>query len=108
MLIAVKNPHTPLKAKGLLLLAMAYLISPVDFVPDAIPLAGILDDILVVPTAIYGVMNILPTSVRSDSENKAAHVMRRMPLIVGGVTAFITLWIFMVIYGLYSFITWLF
>ena len=53
MLIAVKNPRTPLKLKGILTLAIIYLISPVDFVPDAIPLAGIVDDMVVVPAGMF-------------------------------------------------------
>ena len=46
MLIAIKNPRTPLKLKGILALAVIYLVSPVDFLPDAIPLAGIVDDMI--------------------------------------------------------------
>ncbi len=108
MLIAIKNPRTPLKLKGILALAVIYLVSPVDFLPDAIPLAGIVDDMVVVPAAVYGVMNLLPASVRSDSEAKAAAVFRHVPLVVACVTIFIGLWLLLIVFGIYSFVTWLF
>ncbi len=108
LIIAMKNPGTPWRLKFILLLAAIYLISPVDFLPDFLPLAGVFDDILVVPTAMYSVMSLLPPVVRMDSERKAASVSKRMPLILAGATLFVVLWVCLIVYALYSFVKWLF
>ena len=54
MLMALKERDTPGKVKGLLLLSILYLISPIDIIPDAVPFFGFLDDAVIVPTAICG------------------------------------------------------
>lgn len=54
MLMALKERDTPGKVKGLLLLSILYLISPIDLIPDAVPFFGFLDDAVIVPTAICG------------------------------------------------------
>ena len=53
-------------------------------------------------------MNLLPAGVRADSEAKSAAVFRHVPLVVTCVTIFIGLWLFLIIYGVYSFLTWVF
>ena len=108
MLIAVKDIRTPLKAKGILLLTVLYIISPVDLLPDAIPLAGIIDDMAIMPAAVYGAMNFLPSAVRAECEQKAAAVAYRMPIVLGAVTLIVGLWLALIVYGAYSFVKWLF
>ena len=44
MLLSLKSRQTPRKVKGMMLLAILYLVSPIDLIPDAIPVAGLLDD----------------------------------------------------------------
>ena len=51
MLIALRHRDTPRRVKGLLALAILYLVSPIDLIPDTIPLVGILDDAVIVPAA---------------------------------------------------------
>ena len=47
MLIALRHRDTPRRVKGLLALAILYLVSPIDLIPDTIPLVGILDDAVI-------------------------------------------------------------
>ena len=108
LLIAMKNPATPWRVKGILLAAVIYLISPVDLLPDILPFMGIVDDVVIVPTAIYGVMQLLPKNVRDDSEQKSAVVSRRMPYILAGATIFVLLWFGLFIFMLYSLVKHLF
>ena len=72
MLLAMRHPGTPRRIKGLMLLAFLYLISPVDLIPDAIPVLGIMDDAVIVPAAICGLMRMLPSSVRADTSPSAS------------------------------------
>ena len=100
MLLALKNRETPGKVKGLLLAALLYLIFPVDIIPDAVPLAGILDDAIVVPLAVEGLMKLLPGQVRRESEAQAQHVLRYAPAIVAGASLFIISWLALIIFGI--------
>ena len=63
---ALRHPQSPgwlkLGALGLVL----YVISPIDLIPDVIPIFGVLDDIVVVPLAIRWLLGKLPASLRAD------------------------------------------
>lgn len=54
---------TPVWLKGLMLLVPAYLISPIDFIPDFIPVLGWLDDIVVIPLLVSWIVGMLPQRV---------------------------------------------
>lgn len=60
MLLSLKSRQTPRKVKGMMLLAIFYLLSPIDLIPDAIPVFGMLDDAVLVPAAIAMLMRMLP------------------------------------------------
>jgi len=105
LLIALRHPDTPRRVKGLLALAILYLVSPIDLMPDAIPFLGIVDDAVVVPTAVCGLMSLLPSHVRSDSEMRAARAARRLPFVILLASLFVLAWIALIIYGLYSLFT---
>ena len=102
MLMAMRHPGTPKAIKGVMLAALLYLISPVDLIPDAIPVLGIMDDAVIVPAAICGLMRMLPRSVRADSEYQAQVVARRLPYFMLGASILIFLWVVLLIAGIYS------
>lgn len=104
---AAFNRRTPLKLRALLGLALLYFISPVDIIPDAIPLAGILDDAIVVPALLAAVLNQLPPGVRAESEAHASGIERKMPWILLAVSAVLLLWMGLFLWAAYSFIMWL-
>ena len=64
MLLSLKSRQTPRKVKGMMLLAILYLLSPIDLNPDAIPVLGMVDDVVIVPAAIAALMRLLPYGVR--------------------------------------------
>ena len=67
---ALRHPQSPGWLKvgtGMLLL---YLVSPIDIVPDWIPLLGIVDDVVVVSTVMRLMLNRLPASVRADVDRR--------------------------------------
>ena len=59
----IRDPRCPLLAKLLLGLAVAYAASPIDLVPDFIPLFGHLDDLVVVPLLISAALALAPSEV---------------------------------------------
>lgn len=69
--IAFKNPQTPLIAKIMISLAVGYFLSPIDLIPDFIPVLGVLDDIIVVPALIWIAISLLPPKILLDSRQKA-------------------------------------
>jgi uncharacterized membrane protein YkvA (DUF1232 family) len=68
---AMRHPGTPWYAKALAILAVAYALSPIDLIPDFIPVLGYLDDIILLPVLIWLAVRALPGPVRADSRQRA-------------------------------------
>ena len=102
MLLAVRHRDTPWRVKGTFLLGVLYLLSPVDLLPDGIPLVGIVDDAVIVPAIVCGLMRLLPTHVKRECEIGASELSRRVPLILGAATLFIAAWLALIVWGIYS------
>lgn len=60
------HPGTPYASKWLIGLALAYLLNPLDIIPDFIPVIGHLDDIAVVPLLIWAAMKLIPPNVKDE------------------------------------------
>ncbi|NOZ23966.1 MAG: DUF1232 domain-containing protein [Planctomycetes bacterium] len=73
-----RDPRTPWVAKAILWLALAYAVSPIDIIPDFIPVIGYLDDLLIVPFSIWLALRLVPSEVYADHEEKLKPVARRM------------------------------
>jgi len=73
--LVLKHPATPRASRILLGIAIAYAVSPIDLVPDFIPVLGILDDILIVPTLVWLAVRMIPKHVLSEcrSQVQATH-----------------------------------
>ncbi len=73
--LAYKDPRTPWYAKVLTAVVVAYAFSPIDLVPDFIPVFGYLDDLVLVPLGAYLAVRLIPQQVMSDCRLKAQEVM---------------------------------
>lgn len=69
--LAVRDPRTPWYAKALGVCVVAYALSPIDLIPDFIPVVGYLDDILIVPAGLWAVRRLIPAQVLADAREKA-------------------------------------
>lgn len=65
-----KHPRTPLLAKMLLWLAIAYLLMPFDLIPDFLPVIGQLDDVVVIPMLIYFALRLTPADVIAECKKE--------------------------------------
>jgi uncharacterized membrane protein YkvA (DUF1232 family) len=69
-----KDPHTPRAARWCLGAALAYLASPVDIVPDFIPILGQLDDLLIVPGLVWLATRFIPRSVIAECRARVSQL----------------------------------
>jgi uncharacterized membrane protein YkvA (DUF1232 family) len=74
--LACRDRRTPWYARVLGVVVAAYALSPVDLIPDAIPVLGYLDDLLLVPLGVALVLRMIPPQVMADCREKAAAAMR--------------------------------
>jgi len=70
--LALKDVRTPLRAKLVGGAALAYLMSPIDLIPDFIPLAGQLDDLLIVPAGLWLARRMIPPQVLAEARARVA------------------------------------
>jgi uncharacterized membrane protein YkvA (DUF1232 family) len=68
---AFMAPGTPLWLKGLMLLVPLYLISPIDIIPDVIPVLGWLDDLVVIPLLVSWLISLLPQNATAGGAYRA-------------------------------------
>lgn len=71
LLFAARHPLTPWYAKLLMFVIVAYAVSPIDLIPDFIPVIGLLDDVLLLPLGIALVLKMIPESVMAECRAKA-------------------------------------
>ena len=104
MLLAVFHKDTPGKVRGIMLAALLYFLSPVDILPDTIPFLGLVDDVVVVPAAVYGLMRLLPVHVRQGSEERASYLIRHGTAVVTVASVIVFLWLVLLALGIYALI----
>lgn len=72
--IAMKNPKTPWYAKAMALIVVGYAFSPIDLIPDFIPILGYLDDALLLPIGIAITIRLIPPDVLAEARKEAAEM----------------------------------
>lgn len=68
---ALRHPQTPIRAKLIAAVAVAYALSPVDLIPDFIPVLGYLDDIIILPVLITATIKLIPKEIFEECRRKA-------------------------------------
>ena len=72
LLIAYRDPRTPWLARAWVLLVAAYALSPIDLIPDFIPVLGYLDDLILLPLGIALAIKLIPAEVLDEARKTAA------------------------------------
>lgn len=70
---ALRHPDAPAWLKAGAALVVLYLLSPLDLIPEALPLVGVIDDLVLVPAAIRWMLGRLPDHVRAAADARAGH-----------------------------------
>lgn len=89
---AARDPRTPIAVRMLAFFIAAYALSPIDLIPDFIPVIGYLDDFILVPLGIFLVIKLTPEDVLKVSRAKAAEVSAR-PASNGAALMIVTIWL---------------
>ena len=100
MMVALKDSRTPVAIKAAFLIGLFYCISPIDIIPDAIPVLGMVDDAVILPAAVFGLIRFLPPHVRADAQVKAERLGRRLPYIVALASIALIAWIALIVWGI--------
>ena len=105
--LAVQDPRTPWLARILAVAVIAYALSPIDLIPDFIPLLGYLDDLILVPAGIALVIRLIPAEVMADARLRSGALELEKPWLRYLAAALIVLlwlavlaWCARLIYGL--------
>lgn len=83
--LAVRDPRVPWPAKALAALVVGYALSPIDLIPDFIPVLGLLDDLVLVPAGIWLMLRLLPKGLHAELRAAAEHAAWPKPSRLGAV-----------------------
>jgi uncharacterized membrane protein YkvA (DUF1232 family) len=90
--IAARDPRTPWLAKVVSLAVAAYAISPIDLIPDFIPILGYLDDLIILPLGIMLAAKLIPANLMAEFRHAAVE-RGRLPTHWVGAAVIIAIWI---------------
>lgn len=90
--LAARDPRTPWYAKALALFVAGYALSPIDLIPDFIPVLGYLDDAIIVPLGVLLVLRMIPPEVVAEKQIEAAAAFDR-PVSRTAAAVIVALWI---------------
>lgn len=88
--LAARDPRVPWFAKAVAALVAAYALSPIDLIPDFVPVLGYLDDLIIVPLGILLAVRLIPPSVMADLRARASE--RARPTSKAGLAIVALIW----------------
>ena len=90
--LASRDPRMPWYAKALAVVVVAYALSPIDLIPDFIPVLGYLDDVILVPLGLLLVVRLMPAGLMDECRGKA-DAMGRAPANRAAAVVVVILWL---------------
>jgi uncharacterized membrane protein YkvA (DUF1232 family) len=102
--LAARDPRTPWYVKALIFFVVAHTFSPIDLIPDFIPVLGYLDDLIITPGGIWLAVRLIPSEVMTEARARAAthHVESSVGRV--GAIIMILFWIIAVVAVVYFFL----
>ncbi|HSF83100.1 MAG TPA: YkvA family protein [Anaerolineales bacterium] len=92
--IAYKDPRVPWYAKALTFFVVAHTLSPIDLIPDFIPVVGYLDDLIITPLGLALAIKLIPEEVLAEARQEAAISMGRVDGVARiGMIIVVSIWI---------------
>ncbi len=89
---AARDPRTPWYAKVLAGVIVAYALSPIDLIPDFIPVLGYLDELLLLPIGIWLALRLVPATVLAEARRRAESTLER-PKSRAAAVVIVAIWI---------------
>ena len=90
--LACRDPRTPWLARVVIGLVVAYALSPIDLIPDFVPVFGYVDDLIVVPVGLGLALHLVPPPVMADCRTRAASIAER-PTSRAAAAAIVAVWL---------------
>ena len=87
-----RDPRTPWPAKVLAVVVVGYALSPIDLIPDFIPVLGYLDDVILLPIGIWLVLKLVPPELMAELRVKAAEIAER-PVNHAAAVLIVAIWL---------------
>jgi uncharacterized membrane protein YkvA (DUF1232 family) len=105
--LAARDPRTPWCAKLIAVAILAYALSPLDLIPDFIPVLGIVDDLIILPLGIAAVLKLVPAQVLADCRARADSQTDRPvswigAMVVVSIWLLVAVWLFLMIRQMFS------
>ena len=97
--LAAKDPRTPWYARVLIYFVVAHTFSPIDLIPDFIPILGFLDDIIITPLGIALAIRLIPAEVLTEARLTVAAQGPERGVGLVGAGIIIIIWILAIIWG---------
>jgi uncharacterized membrane protein YkvA (DUF1232 family) len=101
--LAARDPRTPWYVKALIFFVVAHTFSPIDLIPDFIPVLGYLDDLIITPGGIWLALRFIPSEVMAEARATAATSEVDKSLGKVGAIIIVLLWIVAVTAVIYFF-----
>ena len=101
--LATRDPRTPWHAKAVAACVAAYALSPIDLIPDFIPVLGYVDDLIIVPLGIVLVVRLIPEPLMREFRLEAVKRQER-PKTYGGAAVVAAIWVLVV--GWLAWVLW--
>jgi uncharacterized membrane protein YkvA (DUF1232 family) len=101
--LAARDPRVPILTKIIIGLVVAYALSPIDLIPDFIPIIGYLDDLILLPLGIWLCIRLIPQVVWLECQTLAVKQMSALPRSRRAAAAIIIIWLL----AISGFILWL-
>ena len=99
--LALKDRRTAWYVKLFAALVVAYAVSPVDLIPDFIPVVGLLDDLILIPAAVFLLYRLIPTELKNEFSKRADSIILQKKCNIMSLVV-ILLWVLCVVMiGLY-------
>ncbi|MBU6234246.1 MAG: DUF1232 domain-containing protein [Alphaproteobacteria bacterium] len=95
--LAAHDPRVPWYAKALAIFVASYALSPIDLIPDFIPLIGYLDDLVLVPLGIWMAIRLIPPQIMSEHRAAARNVAAK-PVSRAAAGFIICIWVLLLIW----------
>jgi len=100
--LAARHPGTPWYAKALVAFVVAYAFSPIDLIPDFVPVLGYLDDLVLLPLGIALAIRLVPAPVLAECRAKAREAAARgRPVSRLAAVAIVAIWLLLALLGMY-------